>query len=231
MLFSSNWAADPPYGEGEGGALYANGADVTLIHCTLWNNRGWNSGGLYTQSAQPLLVGCILWANEPQEIVDGADAATTVLYSNVRGGWPGEGNIDADPLFVYANPQLTNENLHLSPGSPCIDAADATALPAGVTTDLDGNPRLVDDPCTTDTGIPDANGLVPDMGAYEFPGESFPPGDLDGDCLVASGDVLLLLSAWGPCEDCSTPQACPADLDGDCAVGVTDLLIQLAGWS
>lgn len=127
---------------------------------------------------------------------------TTVLYSNVRGGWPGEGNIDTDPLFVYANPLLTNENLHLSPGSPCIDAADATALPAGATTDLDGNPRLADDPCAADTGIPDTNGLVPDMGAYEFQGASTPPTDLDGDCLVSSGDLLLLLSAWGPCADC-----------------------------
>ncbi len=39
-------------------------------------------------------------------------------------------------------------------------------MPVGITTDLDGNPRFVDDPATDDTG----NGEPPivDMGAYEF---------------------------------------------------------------
>jgi len=50
-------------------------------------------------------------------------------------------------------------------------------------------------------------------------------GDLDGDGLVAFSDLLILLSAWGPCTDC------PADLDGDGAVGFSDVLILLSAWS
>ena len=33
---------------------------------------------------------------------------------------------------------------------PSIDAADNTAVPAGILTDLDDNPRFVDDPVTPD---------------------------------------------------------------------------------
>ncbi len=76
-------------------------------------------------------------------------------------------------LFVDAG----NGDYRLSPGSPCIDAADNTTLPTDVTDldmdgdtteeipfDLDGNPRRVEDPDMADTG----NGICPvvDMGAY-----------------------------------------------------------------
>ena len=70
-------------------------------------------------------------------------------YSDVRGGFPGIGNIDAEPLFV----RPAAGDLHLRPGSPCRDAGvDTGALLA---TDLDGNPRI--------------QGKAPDMGAYELP--------------------------------------------------------------
>ena len=69
-------------------------------------------------------------------------------YSNVEGGFPGIGNIDADPLFV----DQANEDYHLSLGSPCINGGSnyAPDLPA---VDLEGNPRI-------------QHGAV-DMGAYE----------------------------------------------------------------
>ncbi len=55
-----------------------------------------------------------------------------------------------------------DDDLRLSTGSRCIDAADGDAAPA---LDLDGNPRS-DDPATLDTGV----GGIPytDMGAYEY---------------------------------------------------------------
>ena len=54
-------------------------------------------------------------------------------------------------------------------------------------------------------------------------------GDLDGDGSVGITDFLLLLAAWGPCDE-PCPPSCPADFDGDCQVGITDFLIQLANW-
>ena len=54
-----------------------------------------------------------------------------------------------------------------------------------------------------------------------------PLGDLDGDCQVGAGDLLLLLANWGRCNNCEN---CPADLDNNCAIGVSDLLILLLNW-
>ncbi len=86
-------------------------------------------------------------------------------FSNIEGSFPGTGNIDADPLFVDSD----GGDYRLSAGSPCIDAGDNTAIPFK-TTDLDGNPRLIDDRATPDTGVPFVNGPIVDMGAYEYQG-------------------------------------------------------------
>ena len=51
--------------------------------------------------------------------------------------------------------------------------------------------------------------------------------DFDDNGEVDFGDLLDLLSAWGPCEH---PSDCPEDLDNDGEVGLSDLLILLAAW-
>ncbi len=165
------------------------------------------------RGGSPTVTNCILWNDSPDEIFGSATAA----YSNVQGSFPGTGNIDADPLFVDPN----NGDLRLSAGSPCIDAANNIAVPAGITTDLDGNPRFVDDPDTPDTG----NGDPPivDMGAYEFQGASLCPWDCEptpnGD--VGINDFLAVLAQWGG------PGSC--DFDGG-GVGINDFLDLLANW-
>lgn len=55
-----------------------------------------------------------------------------------------------------------------------------------------------------------------------------PIGDLDGDGIVGTPDLLILLGMWGPCGDCND---CVADLNGDCNVDTTDLLMLLGNWS
>ncbi len=109
-------------------------------------------------------------------------------------------------------------------GSPAIDSGNNAAVPAGITTDLAGQPRFADDPATPDAGF----GIPPivDRGAYEFQ-----PclGDLDGDGTVGIADFLALLGAWGPCDACDDVP-CPADLNQDCVVGTWDFLGLLGAW-
>jgi hypothetical protein len=53
------------------------------------------------------------------------------------------------------------------------------------------------------------------------------PADLDGNDGVGFGDLLVLLSAWGPCPPEPT---CPEDLDGSGEVEFGDLLMLLSAW-
>jgi hypothetical protein len=71
--------------------------------------------------------------------------------------------VDADGPDNTAGTE--DDNLRLSSSSPRIDAGDNAAVPAGISFDLDGNPRFKDLPFSPDTG----NGTAPlvDMGPYE----------------------------------------------------------------
>ncbi len=51
------------------------------------------------------------------------------------------------------------------------------------------------------------------------------PADLDDSGDVGFPDLLMVLSAWGPCDE-----DCPEDLDGSKDVGFDDLLLLLAAW-
>ena len=161
-----------------GGGMYNWTCNTTLINCTLSQNAALHisggGGGINNYMSNPNLTNCILWgntANVAPQIYDGDESSTTITYSDVEGHSSGTGNINTDPLFIDADGDddivgTEDDNLRLSSGSPCIDAGDNTAVPAGVTTDLDGNPRFVDEPATKNTG----NGTPPivDMGAYEY---------------------------------------------------------------
>jgi hypothetical protein len=54
------------------------------------------------------------------------------------------------------------------------------------------------------------------------------PGDVNGDGVVNTEDLLALLAAWGNCPD--PPEDCPADFNGDGVVNTEDLLTLLANW-
>src|SRR5207248_2962222 len=83
------------------------------------------------------------------------------------GGYPGNGNINFDPLFV--DPE--HGDFHLRPRSPAIDAGTNGSGPPGTNPvpsfDRDGNPRPVNA-----TNQPAA---VTDMGAYEYQGPPYSP--------------------------------------------------------
>lgn len=145
------------YGAMGGGGIYNNSSSPTLINCTLAGNRGCS---IYNSSSSPTLTNCIVWGNDGQIL-----GSATVEYSCVQYGWPGAGNISSDPSLIF----VAGGNLRLRFGSPCIDAGNSAAVPAGITTDPAGNPRFVDDQDTADTGNPGNPPVaVVDMGAYEY---------------------------------------------------------------
>jgi hypothetical protein len=118
-------------------------------------------------SAFPTFTNCIVWGNGSTPIIsqDGS-STTTITYSDIQGGYAGTGNINADPLFIDADGPdniygTADDNLRLQSNSPCLDAGSNAAVPAGVTTDMEGNARFIDIPGAHDPGA------IVDMGAYE----------------------------------------------------------------
>jgi parallel beta-helix repeat protein len=105
----------------DGGGIYCEHSVPTILDNTMSGNVADSSGGgLYNYWSATLLVNSILWANSSgadTEISMYGPEPLTVVYSDIEGGWPGAGNIDADPLFVDPG----NGDYDLQADSPCID--------------------------------------------------------------------------------------------------------------
>jgi hypothetical protein len=88
--------------------IFVSGGVPRFTNCTFYYNHGIDG--------DVIMKNCIYWNGW------GIDFAgnVTATYSDIEDGWPGEGNIDEDPLFV--DPE--NDDFQLLPGSPCIDAGD-----------------------------------------------------------------------------------------------------------
>jgi len=150
-------------GEVGGGIWNYNDCKLMLTKCTVVANSAPNGKALacdsdYKMPSRVNVNNCILW-DGGNEIWNEDRSTITVTYSDVWGGWPGDGNIDANPCFFelgYWDPNglWIDGDYHLQPGSPCIDAGDPDYIAEPNETDLDGNPRLID--CRID------------MGAYEY---------------------------------------------------------------
>ena len=172
---------------GWGGGMFTSG-NATVVNCTFSSNT---ANAVWNDEGNASLPNCVVWGNSPDQLVIGEYFGEySVTYSDIQGGWPGIGNIDADPLFV----QPAGDDLRLEFGSPCIDAGDNGAVPDGITTDLDGLPRFVDDPDVPDTG----NGTPPivDMGAYEGGHEPQDPMASEDD--FDQNEFIVLIPNGGP---------------------------------
>ncbi len=214
-LFEDNEAAS-------GGAIYA--ADpVSLNLCSVGGNRATSGigGGIAGLAGIEVTArSTVLWGNtasvgstENAQIAS-ASGSRNVDFCVVEGldALAGDGNIGADPLFA----NLDAGDLRLLPGSSAIDAGDTSALPAdsgdidgdGDTTELlpldgTGNPRVVDDPFTPDTGLP-VDGLVVDVGYFEFQGA------IDNDCNMNGipDDVEVAEGLAPDCNNNGLPDDC-----------------------
>ena len=216
----------------------------TATNCTFFDNRAEEGPGLWCPWCDAI-ANSIIWNGEGS--LEPADAWTFVDYCDLPGGWDGDGNIDAYPLFVdpgYWDGSGTSDDLSddfwidgdldLGPGSPCIDAGDNNRVPPDLL-DLDGDgdtdeplpldvagaPRCVDDPDTEDTGSGEAP--IVDMGAYEFQPGGLTPGDLNCDGSVDFFDIqAFVLAITDPAAYEAQYPDCDI-LNGDCnGDGVVD---------
>ncbi|MHC4479222.1 MAG: T9SS type A sorting domain-containing protein [Planctomycetota bacterium] len=121
---------------GMGGGIYCVDSDPMISNNTISDNSAMEGAGIYCTGSSPIITNTILWGNDGYEI----DGSPVVSYSDVQGGWEGEGNIDCDPLFC--DPE--NSDFHLAENSCCVGAGengvDIGALGVGCeTTDINEN--------------------------------------------------------------------------------------------
>ncbi len=129
------------FAETTGGGIQFHFNPLTFINCIVFgNNANGSGGGISSSGVSASIINTIVWGNtapsSPSILGD-----LSVTYSDIQGGYPGAGNIDANPMFVDAE----NGNHHLLWNSPCIDV---------------GNPSSQLDP----------DGTIADMGAFAYDG-------------------------------------------------------------
>ncbi|MEJ2636435.1 MAG: choice-of-anchor Q domain-containing protein, partial [Calditrichia bacterium] len=143
-----------------GGGLYLNRSIVRVINNTFTGNIASFGGGISCSHSDSttLFMNNICWGDtatqSPGEIDLYLSSPPIFVYNDIQGGWPGEGNIDADPQFVAGDSLW-----HLSSNSPCIDAGIDSIFIGGhwyycPPEDYEGEPRPM--------------GIAPDIGADEF---------------------------------------------------------------
>ena len=152
---------------------------VNIINCTLDNNNYglFAHGGIMnvanTIVADSLSYGAAFCCGSSLALFEHNDvwSGAGVNYSGISDQTGINGNISANPKFLNA----AQGNYELNYGSHAIDAADGTLAPLS---DLTGAPRYNDPRTLVKTGITNASGVYPDMGALEFVETASSPVDL-----------------------------------------------------
>jgi len=128
--------------------VHPNFHDTRVVNCTFYDCHPAIFAGDWG-SFPPAVVNSVFWHNTPD--FESAESVP-VTYSLVGAGYPGDGNIDAQPIFSDAE----NGDFRLLPDSACIDAGfNDPELPE---TDIVGMHRIMFG----------GKSLTVDMGAYEF---------------------------------------------------------------
>jgi len=97
--------------DSDGSAIYCADSSAAFINCTIADNRAGAFGAAMSLHNSPIKVtNSILWGNTPREILSDGVKEPLIRYSDITGGWPGAGNLDADPLFAAVDQWVSRDD-------------------------------------------------------------------------------------------------------------------------
>jgi hypothetical protein len=216
-IFSGNSAGK------EGGGMCIAFWKPMLTNCTFAGNLAKNgkalacAHGVFSGGGNVQGINCILWDGGDEIFWAPAPSKVDITYSDIKDGWPGEGNIDKDPCFAapgYWDPNGTPQDpnndfwvdgdYHLKSQAGRWDANSASWVKDEVTS------LCIDagDPASPIGLEPFPNGGIINMGAYggtaeasksyfgEPVCETVVAGDINGDCIVNLKDFAFMAFHW-----------------------------------
>lgn len=238
-------------GAGSAGIKLWESSNPTIANCTIAANGGagiemWaEKGGRFVKYNYATITNCTIVANRQHGIFGGmptisnsviyyngrdcnnvqidSDVAT-VTYSNVQGGWPGEGNIDTDPLF--ADPNNGDYHVKSQAGrwdplsgswvndgviSPCVDTGDPSSDWAG---ELWPHGKRIN--MGAFGGTPQASMSLSEVGSIA---------DLDNDGAVNLQDLCYLAEGWQ-----AEQTFLAEDLDRNSRIDLRDVAVLAEHW-
>jgi len=98
-----------------GGIYFMDNSNVIMKNITIINNSANEGTGVYADG-DINMTNSIVW----DSVYESVNGTVTATYCDIKNGWPGEGNIDANPCLA----DITNLNYSLLQTSPCIDSGD-----------------------------------------------------------------------------------------------------------
>jgi hypothetical protein len=206
-----------------GGAIHSGfDSGPTIINCTIGGNSAPNGPAMACELSKRYpsdvtISNCIIW-NGPNWLWNADGSTIKATYSDIAGGWPGEGNIDTDPCFADSgywddpcntpdeswDDVWTEGDYHLksqagrydpNEGRWTIDDVTSPCIDAG-------------DPMSPIMHEPFPNGGIINMGAYGGtaeasksyfgtpPCETIVAGDINSDCAVDFKDFTFIALHW-----------------------------------
>ncbi|QEC43714.1 T9SS type A sorting domain-containing protein [Pseudobacter ginsenosidimutans] len=127
---------------GEGGAIYTIGGSPVFVNCNIVTNLAAVRGGVVhlTTSSAVQFRNSILWGNNApaSPAISVLSGTANTSYSIVEGGYTGEGNLNANPMFN----NISTGDYTLQNCSPAINAGNNSLVPAEMVSDIAGAARI-----------------------------------------------------------------------------------------
>ena len=170
-----------PLGFGGRGALFNQSGTLEVINCTIAHNvfEDGPGAGVHVQNGHVSVINSILWGNvgelpgEPSQVF--VNGGTLAMDFSCVQGWTGalggSGNSGGNPEFVDANGAdndlgTADDDVRLQGSSNCVNAGDASAMPAD-TFDIDDDGDTAEAiPLDAELSNRVADGAI-DIGAFE----------------------------------------------------------------